>query len=103
MTYKRKFYYILGVNVIRPELRQEIAARFPDPHAAIDDLLDAWLPRLIASNEILTAALVRSRDRLAGTSSIAADQMLEEIEVALRRAAAAWKGSAQGVTPGGRI
>jgi hypothetical protein len=31
---------------------------FPDPQTAIDDLLDDWLPRLIESNEILTASLL---------------------------------------------
>jgi hypothetical protein len=29
---------------------------FQDPQTAIDGLLDDWLPRLIESNEILTAA-----------------------------------------------
>jgi hypothetical protein len=34
------------------------AIEFPDSQTAIDDLVDDWLPSLIESNEILTAALV---------------------------------------------
>lgn len=66
---------------------------YPDAHAAIDGLLDAWLPRLIESNEILTDALVRVRDLyLAGAPLVAAERVLAEIEVALERAARAQKG-----------
>jgi hypothetical protein len=66
---------------------------FPDVHAAIDGLLDAWLPRLIVSNEILFAALVRVRDHhLAGAPATAADQLLAEVEAALERAARAQNG-----------
>jgi hypothetical protein len=66
---------------------------FPDIHAAIDGLLDAWLPRLIVSNEILFAALVRVRDHhLAGAPAAAADQVLAEVEAAMERAARAQNG-----------
>jgi hypothetical protein len=66
---------------------------FPDIHAAIDGLLDAWLPRLIVSNEILFAALVRVRDHhLEGAPAAAADQVLAEVETALERAAKAQNG-----------
>jgi hypothetical protein len=66
---------------------------FPDIHAAIDGLLDAWLPRLIVSNEILFAALVRVRDHhLAGAPATAAEQLLAEVESALEKAARAQNG-----------
>jgi hypothetical protein len=59
---------------------------YPDAHAAIDGLLDAWLPRLIESNEILTDALLRVRDL------VAAEQVRAEVELALQRAARAKNG-----------
>jgi hypothetical protein len=59
---------------------------FPDAHAAIDGLLDAWLPRLIESNEILTDALLRVRDL------VVPEQVRAEVEVALERAARAKNG-----------
>jgi hypothetical protein len=66
---------------------------FPDAHAAIDGLLDAWLPRLIESNEILTDALVRLRDfHLAGAHPVPAEQLRAEVEAALERAARAKNG-----------
>jgi hypothetical protein len=68
-------------------------AEFPDIHAAIDGLLDAWLPRLIVSNEILFAALVRVRDHyLASAPAEAIDPLLAEVESALERAARAQNG-----------
>jgi hypothetical protein len=68
-------------------------AEFPDIHAAIDGLLDAWLPRLIVSNEILFAALVRVRDyHLAGAPETGADGVLADVETALERAARAQNG-----------
>jgi hypothetical protein len=59
---------------------------FPDAHAAIDGLLDAWLPRLIESNEILTDALLRVRDL------VVPEQVRAEVEIALERAARAKNG-----------
>jgi hypothetical protein len=59
---------------------------YPDAHAAIDGLLDAWLPRLIESNEILTEALERVRDL------VAVEQVRAEVEVALQKAARAKNG-----------
>jgi hypothetical protein len=68
-------------------------AEFPDIHAAIDGLLDAWLPRLIVSNEILFKALVRVRDHcLSGAPPGTADQLLAEVESALERSARAQNG-----------
>ena len=59
---------------------------FPDAHAAIDGLLDAWLPRLIESNEILTDALMRVRDL------VVVEQVQVEVDAALARAARAKNG-----------
>jgi len=59
---------------------------FPDAHAAIDGLLDAWLPRLIESNEILTDALMRVRDL------VVVEQVQVEVDTALARAARAKNG-----------
>jgi hypothetical protein len=67
--------------------------QFLDSQAAIDGLLEDWLPRLIESNEILTGALVRIRDYyLAGASLVSTDQALAEVKAALARAAMAEKG-----------
>jgi hypothetical protein len=69
------------------------AIEFPDSQAAIDGLLDDWLPNLIDSNEILTAALVRVKGFcLTESSSLAAERVLAEVEVALERATSATKG-----------
>lgn len=66
---------------------------YPDTHAAIEGLLDVWLPRLIKSDQILTAALVLVRESyLAGAPPVATDQVLAEVEAALERAARAQKG-----------
>jgi hypothetical protein len=67
--------------------------QFLDSQAAIDGLLEDWLPRLIESNEILTDALMRIRDcYLAGASLVSTDQALAEVKAALARAAMAEKG-----------
>jgi len=74
--------------LLQTHLMPNSVIEFPDIHAAIDGLLDAWLPRLIVSNEILFAALVRVRDyHLAGAPEAAADQVLAEVEAALEKAA----------------
>jgi hypothetical protein len=66
---------------------------FPDPQTAIDGLLDDWLPRLIESNEILTAALLRVKELCSvGSSSVIAQRVLAEVEAALERAARAKNG-----------
>jgi hypothetical protein len=63
---------------------------FPDSQTAIDGLLDDWLPGLIRSNEILTAALISVRGFcLTESSTISADRVLAEVEAALERAARA--------------
>lgn len=62
------------------------AIGFPDAHAAAEGTLDAWLPRLIEANEILTGALVRIRDtHLRGAAPD--NPVLVEIVTALETAA----------------
>jgi hypothetical protein len=69
------------------------AVIFADPQTAIDGLLDDWLPRLIESNEILTAALLRVKGLCsAGSSPVIAQRVLAEVEAALERAARAKNG-----------
>jgi hypothetical protein len=69
------------------------AIEFPDSQAAIDGLLDDWLPNLIESNEILTAALVRVKGFcLSESSTLSAELVLAEVGAALERAARAKKG-----------
>ena len=60
---------------------------FPDSQTAIDGLLDDWLPSLIETNEILTAALVRVKGFcLTESSTVVADRVLAEVDTALERA-----------------
>jgi hypothetical protein len=70
------------------------AIAYPDPQAAVDAVLEAWLPRLIESNEVLSAALVRLRDfYLAGTPPMEAGDALAQVKTALEWAAMVQKGS----------
>jgi hypothetical protein len=63
---------------------------FPDPQTAIDDLLDDLLPRLIESNEILTAALLSIKELCSvDLPSVVAEGVLAEVDAALKRAARA--------------
>jgi hypothetical protein len=56
------------------------AIEFPDSQAAIDGLLDDWLPNLIESNEILTAALERVKGFcLSESSTLSAEIVLAEV------------------------
>jgi hypothetical protein len=60
---------------------------FPDPQTAVDDLLDDWLPRLIESNEIVTAALLSIKGLCSvDSSSVVAEGVLAEVDAALKRA-----------------
>jgi hypothetical protein len=69
------------------------AVIFHDPQTAIDGLLDDWLPRLVESNEILVAALLRVKELCSvRSSSVIAQRVLAEVEAALERAARAQKG-----------
>jgi hypothetical protein len=69
------------------------AIYFADSQTAIDGLLDDWLPRLIESNEVLTAALVRVKGLCSVNSSPAVvERVLAEVEAALERSANAKNG-----------
>jgi hypothetical protein len=60
---------------------------FVDSQAAIDGTLEAWLPRLIESNEILVAALERLRSRCSAGEPMDTGEVLSVVETALERAA----------------
>jgi hypothetical protein len=65
---------------------------FVDSQAAIDGTLEAWLPRLIESNEILVAALERLRNLFSAGEPVDTGKVLSEIETALERAASMQRG-----------
>jgi hypothetical protein len=70
------------------------AMAYPDAQSAVDAVLEAWLPRLIASNEVLMAALVRLRESyLTGTPPEAAGEALAQAKAAIEQAAMVQKGS----------
>ena len=60
---------------------------FKDSQAAIDGTLEAWLPRLIESNEILVAALERIKQLHSSGRPVASEEVLLEINMALEKAA----------------
>ena len=69
------------------------AQGYQDAQDAIDATLDAWLPRLIETNDRLSAALMRLRDfYLTGTPIPGAETVLAEVEAALEQAAKTRKG-----------
>jgi hypothetical protein len=69
------------------------AKEYLDPQDAIDATLDAWLPRLIETNDRLTAALMHVRDfYLSGTPMPGGETVWAEVEAALEQAARTRKG-----------
>jgi hypothetical protein len=69
------------------------ATTYLDRQPGTDAVLEAWLPRLIESNEALIAALVRLRDfYLAGAPRTEAQEVLVQVRVALERAEMVQKG-----------
>jgi hypothetical protein len=70
------------------------AIAYPDAQSAVDAVLEAWLPRLIESNELLMAALIKLRESyLTGTPLGEADEALAQAKTALEQAAVVQKGS----------
>jgi hypothetical protein len=70
------------------------AMAYPDAQSAVDAVLEAWLPRLIASNEVLMAALIRLRESyLTGTPPEAAGEALAQAKAAVEQATMVQKGS----------
>jgi hypothetical protein len=69
-----------------PKMPRDRVIEFPDSHTAIDVYLEDWLPRLIESDGILTAALVRVRDMCLAGPPLDLDLLLAQVEVALGRA-----------------
>jgi len=69
------------------------AKGYPDAQDAIDATLDAWLPRLIETNDRLSAALTHLRDfYLTGSPMPGAEPVLAEVDEALEQAAKTRKG-----------
>jgi hypothetical protein len=69
------------------------ATTYLDKRSATGPVLEAWLPRLVESNETLVAALVRLRDfYLAGAPRTEAKEVLVQVRVALERAEIVQKG-----------
>jgi hypothetical protein len=60
---------------------------FKDSQAAIDGTLEAWLPRLIESNEILVAALEHIENLHSSGEPVASQEVLLAIKTALQKAA----------------
>jgi hypothetical protein len=70
------------------------AMAYPDAQSAVDGVLEAWLPRLIESNELLMAALIKLREcYLTGTPPDDAGEALARAKAALEQAAMVQKGS----------
>jgi hypothetical protein len=70
------------------------AVAYPDAQSAVDAVLEAWLPRLIASNEVLMAALIKLRESyLTGTPPDEAAEVLAQAKAAVEQAAMVQKGS----------
>jgi hypothetical protein len=69
------------------DVRDRKAILFWDAQAAIDGTLEAWLPRLVASNEALDAALARLMDLYLRRHDLPEDTVLRQVEDALTRAA----------------
>lgn len=59
---------------------------FVDAQAAIDGTLEAWLPRLVASNEALEVALTLLMDLDWARHGVPEDAVLRQVEDALNRA-----------------
>jgi hypothetical protein len=73
----------------RKEARAQRVIMFSDSQAAIDGTLEAWLPRLVASNEALEVALSLLRDLYLARHSFPEDIVLRQVEDALNKAARA--------------
>jgi hypothetical protein len=66
---------------------------YVDRESATDAVLEAWVPRLVESNEVLMAALVKLRDfYLADEPRTDAEEVLMQVRVALERAEIVQKG-----------
>jgi hypothetical protein len=62
---------------------------FKDAQAALTGTLEAWLPRLVESNDALEQALLLLRDLHFARRSISEDIVLQQVEDALEKAAKA--------------
>jgi hypothetical protein len=62
---------------------------FMDAQAAIDGTLEAWLPRLVASNEALEAAMTVLMDLYLARHGVPEDTVVRQVQDALNKAAEA--------------
>jgi hypothetical protein len=62
---------------------------FKDAQSAITGTLEAWLPRLVESNDAMEQALLLLRDFHLGRTGFAEDVVLSQVEEALDKAARA--------------
>jgi hypothetical protein len=68
------------------ETRDQRVMVFMDAQATIDGTLESWLPRLIASNEALGAALTVLMDLYLARQGFPEDAVLRQVEDALKKA-----------------
>jgi hypothetical protein len=62
---------------------------FKDAQSAITGTLEAWLPRLVESNDAMEQALLLLRDFHLGRTGFAEEVVLSQVEEALDKAARA--------------
>lgn len=71
------------------QVRDQRVMVFMDAQAAIDGTLESWLPRLVASNDALEAAIAVLMDLYLARHGVREDAVLRQVEDALNRAAKA--------------
>jgi hypothetical protein len=75
-----------------PPKKASTVIEFRQPHDSIAGL-EAFVGRLVESNDVLASALVRIRDfYLAGAPPLVVDSVLAQVEIALERAMRAKNG-----------
>jgi hypothetical protein len=62
---------------------------FKDAQSAIDGTLEAWLPRLVESNDALEDALLRLKDLYLSRNGAAEGAVFKQVDEALNKAAIA--------------
>jgi hypothetical protein len=77
----------MAVHMEPPKKTARSVTTFRDAQAAIAGTLEAWLPRLVESNEALQEALLLLRDLHFARQSVAEEVVLEKVQDALNKAA----------------
>ena len=78
---------IVAFDMEPPKKDARSVLTFKDAQAAIDGTLEAWLPRLVESNEALEEALLLLRDLHLARQSVGEDVVLKKVDDALNKAA----------------